>query len=427
LSLGEEQKQALQDLQRFLADPEGELHLLEGFAGTGKSTLCSLLLGQHPGLRVAFCATTNKAAKVLASMVARDDDKPLCCTIHRLLKLVPEELNGGFRCRQVAEPDLSALDLVVVDECSMINQELWNFIQDIPCISKAKVLLLGDPAQLPPVGELDSPCFSLPWKSRLQQVFRQGQDHPILAHSAKLRLAMDDENLPIPLPVESEQVQLFTDQGKWCEAWEARCRHHNSQWQVDRVRLLTWTNRRVERWNRWLKPRLYPEVETPFHPDQALVLTSPLLEGGWSSPRRVKMPCDEAVRIRRMEPLSWRGLKLWRLAVENDEGSVGELTYVSPEQEEDVQAQLQAWRMERAGGLVGSSIQDWESAKVGVQSAHAITVHRSQGSSFDEVFLDLPSLLSNPRRKECLQLLYVAVTRARQRLWVLMPKGSQGQ
>jgi ATP-dependent exoDNAse (exonuclease V) alpha subunit len=109
------------------------------------------------------------------------------------------------------------------------------------------------------------------------------------------------------------------------------------------------------------------------------------------------------------------------LDVEDSEGNVERITYVAPEQKHQVEQELKLWRQERSGGLPGASIQNWEQRCVAIQPAHAITVHRSQGSTFQDVFLDMPSLLANPRRNECLQLIYVAVTRARGRLWVLEP------
>lgn len=421
VELGPQQEQALEELSAFLGDPSREMFILEGYAGTGKSTLCSALLASEPRLNVAFCATTNKATKVLAAMADNTGASPHICTIHKLLKLVPEEVNGVFRCRQMAEPHLDNFDLIVVDECSMINADLWNHIQDIPCISKAKVLLMGDPAQLPPVGEVSSPSFEVPYKSRLTQIFRQGAGHPLLAYSMKLRLAMEDETLPIPMPEPSEQVQCFQELQDWLAAWKTSCESEASKWDVDRVRLLTWTNARVQRWNAWLTEQCFPDQPAPFDLSQPLVLTSPLLGGSWGQPRQVLMPTDEPLKLRRAEPFLWRELPLWHLDVEDSEGNVERITYVAPEQKHQVEQELKLWRQERSGGLPGASIQNWEQRCVAIQPAHAITVHRSQGSTFQDVFLDMPSLLANPRRNECLQLIYVAVTRARGRLWVLEP------
>jgi hypothetical protein len=135
------------------------------------------------------------------------------------------------------------------------------------------------------------------------------------------------------------------------------------------------------------------------------------------------LPTDEPVRMIAGRALDWRGLALWELDLRSLDGTIVSTIYVPSELKDQVEQECDNWRMERISKISGQEmITKWKRRCVNVQPASAITIHRSQGSSFNEVYLDLPSILSCPDRQQMLQLLYVAVTRAKVSLKVLMPK-----
>lgn len=150
---------------------------LGGYAGTGKTTLIAYLrqaLHQNDdGLRVAFCAYTGKAARVLdsrlkAAKVPRRNDS--VSTIHSLI-YTTQELPDGIHW--VKKPSLER-DLIIVDEASMVDERIWNDLTSfgIP------ILAVGDHGQLPPVGT----GFNLMERPniRLERVFRQAEGSGIL-------------------------------------------------------------------------------------------------------------------------------------------------------------------------------------------------------------------------------------------------------
>jgi len=157
MALTLEQGTALEAITDFLRDPEKQFFLLGGYAGTGKTYCIQHLVGLVRG-RLIFTAPTNKATKVLRDTLTTDQYKPETRTIYSLLGL-RLEANGEVKELTVPEDplDLTQYRAVIVDEASMINANLMRFIRQTADTQNVKFIFMGDPAQLPPVGEARSP------------------------------------------------------------------------------------------------------------------------------------------------------------------------------------------------------------------------------------------------------------------------------
>jgi ATP-dependent exoDNAse (exonuclease V) alpha subunit len=185
LALTAEQQTALAALDAFVQGTE-KLYLLTGYAGTGKTTLLQVFIN---GLRdrgddrpIVLSAFSNKATKVLAAMAAQwrlDIDAMTCCKLLGLRPVINED--DGNQMFVIDRQQASQIDryrLVIVDECSMVNQELWELL--VNAVSNlyrgTQILFVGDPAQLPPVNEPESACFrQIVHKSQLTEVVRYGR------------------------------------------------------------------------------------------------------------------------------------------------------------------------------------------------------------------------------------------------------------
>lgn len=177
MALSPQQDRAIKSVNAWLKDDHApQVFYLAGFAGTGKTTIAKKL-AQDAG-KVVFAAFTGKAALVLKSKGCKN-----ASTIHSLI-YKPEEDDRGimsFLLNKHDSPAASA-DLIVIDEVSMVGEDLGK---DLLSFGR-KVLVLGDPAQLPPVGgegffTARQPDFML------TEVHRQAAESPVLHLATTVR------------------------------------------------------------------------------------------------------------------------------------------------------------------------------------------------------------------------------------------------
>ena len=161
-----------------------QLFRLFGYAGTGKTTLARHIADGVDG-EVKFAAFTGKAAMMLRSKGCNDAN-----TIHSLIYRSKTEDDTGDPSFTInRQSDVKNCDLVVIDECSMVDAELGKDLMSFG----VPVLVLGDPAQLPPVKGGGFFTEHEP-DVMLTEVHRQAQDNPIIRLSMQIR---NGEPLPM--------------------------------------------------------------------------------------------------------------------------------------------------------------------------------------------------------------------------------------
>lgn len=177
-----QQEHALEEVDRWLKAKPGkgntpQIFRLFGFAGTGKTTLARELAAKAGGT-VLFATFTGKAALVLQSKGCWG-----ASTIHSLIyKPEQDPITGEFSFKLNYESALSTATLLVIDEVSMVGEEL---AQDLLKFRKP-ILVLGDPAQLPPVKDTGYFINARP-DVMLTEVHRQARDNPIIHLSMLVR------------------------------------------------------------------------------------------------------------------------------------------------------------------------------------------------------------------------------------------------
>lgn len=177
ISLSAQQDQAIKDVKTWYNDLSGsQVFYLAGYAGTGKSTLAKLIRGDVKG-RVLYAAFTGKAALVMQRKGCFG-----ASTIHSLIYRVEE--GDGWQPSFVLNPlsEVKGAALVIVDECSMVDEQLGSDLLSFG----TKVLVLGDPGQLPPV-KGDGFFTARQPDFMLTEVHRQALDNPIIRMSMDIR------------------------------------------------------------------------------------------------------------------------------------------------------------------------------------------------------------------------------------------------
>lgn len=215
------QTDVLRDINAWLRVPVSvsQEFYFAGFAGTGKSSLIAYLLGTT-NLRTLTATYTGKAANVLRQRGVN------ASTIHSLIYTpIPDSDPVEF----VLDPDsaLCAADLLILDECSMIGDDLAD---DLRSFGK-KILVVGDPGQLPPVRGAGAFMRREP-DAFLTEIHRQAAESPILRLATAARLGE-----PLPLcdlgaaavrPY--DRVHLIVD-----PTAQVICGIHRHRWAITRV------------------------------------------------------------------------------------------------------------------------------------------------------------------------------------------------
>jgi exodeoxyribonuclease-5 len=171
-----QQSTALQLVTNWFRDPHApQIFRLFGYAGSGKSTLAKWIAGSL-GIRVNYCAFTGKAALVMRKKGCHG-----ASTIHSLIYKVIEKEDGTHEFVLNKDSDIFMSKLVIVDEVSMVNEELGRDL----CSFGVKILVLGDPAQLPPVS--GTGFFMGTPDVMLTEIHRQAAENPIIRMSMDVR------------------------------------------------------------------------------------------------------------------------------------------------------------------------------------------------------------------------------------------------
>ena len=389
-----------------------------GYAGTGKSTMCSHLLHHMPKLKFALAATTNKAVRVLKQMALKNGLSTPAKTIHSLLNLNVVEEEGQVRLEQTKPPKLTAIDVIIIDECSMINDELMTILQDVPKAHRVKIIYMGDPAQLPPVREQGSRSFEIPERVLLKTVIRQKGDNPILNCATLLRQAMEEKNFQRP-EVQAENVEqngLFKakHEAQWLHWIRQYFCQEESLKEADRFRVLTWSNERVQELNTMIHEHLYPNEEKPFAIGQRIIVLQPIFDIA-KQRGPAKLNTDDECEVQSIRSCTVQGMKAWKLRLsplDREDGGT-DVTIISKEHTPLLNEKLNALKLKALEKrFYWKEFYKLRNQFVRVQHNYAMTVHRSQGSTFQNVFVDVPKICQNPDRLECLKMLYVAMTRA---------------
>jgi exodeoxyribonuclease-5 len=336
---------------------------LFGYAGTGKTTLARHIAEGVDG-EVKFAAFTGKAA-----LVMRNKGCDGASTIHSLIYRARESGEEQPSFELWDDAPASKAKLIVIDECSMVDAELGRDLMSFEC----PLLVLGDPAQLPPIQGAGFFTNAEP-DAMLTEVHRQAQDDPIVRMSMDVR---EGRELDIGRYGESEVVARS-------ELDPARV--------MDADQVLVGRNNTRRSYNMRMRQRQNIEDPLPVAGDKLVCLRNnrkkALFNGGlW----RVKSRATSKSKIITMR-------------LSPDEEFAHKVTKVSVRQD-----------------CFAGGIEDipWEQRKPydEFDYGYVLTVHKSQGSQWDDVVLFDESFAFQDSRA---RWLYTGITRAAKRLSIVV-------
>jgi exodeoxyribonuclease-5 len=211
----DDQSDALKKIAGYICDNNSDvIFLMTGYAGTGKTSVISSIVKTLDMLRMrsVLMAPTGRAAKVLASYSGRQ-----AFTIHKKIYR-QKSSKDGFGSFSL-DRNLHKDTFFIVDEASMVSNSsgdsslfgtgrlLDDLIEFVYSGTDCKLILVGDTAQLPPVGSVVSPAldpvslggygFGL-ISSELKQVVRQSETSGVLMNATRVRLQVAESNLVHP-------------------------------------------------------------------------------------------------------------------------------------------------------------------------------------------------------------------------------------
>jgi len=445
-TLTEDQADAMHQMQQFLQEGQDtRSFLFTGAAGTGKTTVMAAFVEwcEENGISVALTAPTNKAARVLRETAGQYGLEVPCMTIFRMLHMkVNTDAEEKYAARNSfgGRCGMGDFDVVVIDECSMVGNRppptgwkgrepgLYDEIVAEQDSTGTKLIYVGDPNQLPPVKEDESPTFKIQPATHLTRVVRQAWDNPIIELATWIRFWMNgDPRGPCPEPairdgVGIEHISKWPDYVARVVSSFVECPDHPT-----RFKALSWRNRLVDSLNAKIRTELYGGAGWYEHGER-YVSTQPVFNLSKTDRRHngtIALNTDEDAVILNVEPFEHRDYSVPALALtmESDEAGVFETCVVHPDARQDWKLQCDevARQAREEDRRLWKTFWQMHDAFAHLRPHYVMTVHRSQGSTYDTVFVNYDDIMKNPNQWEALRCLYVACTRSASRLVIYDP------
>jgi exodeoxyribonuclease-5 len=475
------QEVSLEVLENWYRSNETTASLI-GAAGTGKTTLAKYFLDKVKP-KCTVTAPTHKARFVIQRAIGRNSD-----TIQRILGLQPDFNIENFNINSPTFAMKGRVkiegDLLLIDEASMINKQLKDYLELLSKDFNFKILFMGDKRQLPPVGESTSSAFNdVKVITELRTLVRQSNVNPLMLILLALRLdiaflcgeqepetveslieLVKQQNIsvtPDDIIAKKNQGQLFKllllanvgsiKDGQGVQFVRTAKEFEDNiklEFKADKesTRLLAFTNDRVTKWNRFIRNNVVNPYETEY-------ITKGDILMGYMNNGVIYNGCDYLVK--EAIPEVFENIPVYRTKL-NEVGTdfnsnIFMVRYTEQDCYESFQKAHEA-NHKRARVMRGNNWQtyyDWRKQfsvpismntdeyvhtelmiepnnlpKKDVDYGYSITIHKSQGSTFNNVLVDVDDLISVAKRDKVMfyKLLYVACSRAKGRCIIYFPR-----
>lgn len=385
--LNQEQKQAVHNILEFMLDTNvnNNRYVLTGIAGSGKTTILKEVIEQYKNtselekgiddsfipLNIIPTAMTNIACSVLCNATSH------ARTLHSYLKLYPNEMT----CK--AYPNYN--DFIIIDEASMLNTALLDIVSTF----KNKILFIGDKTQLPPVGLNHSPVFYQNYPtSELNHSVRQA-DNPLVGNYCTQLQNYIKGNCKFPkLTCNADIIHLSTDDFKDSIIQEFQTNKDS--------RILSLSNKTAMRYAKLISNALT---------NQELSVGDKVYVNSYHT----KLSKQEIYTITSLQkPVDGTlGMKGYFVCLDNISK-----VFFTPFNTEVYK------RKER--NLI-NNLEDknvFKDTVIDIRHTYSSTIHKAQGSTFNNVYIDLNDFKVIKDQKELARLLYVAFSRATNKVYL---------
>lgn len=429
-----EQQKAIDKISEFLDSKcEDKFFVLSGKGGTGKTTVISKVindfLSNNKKVTILGAAPSHAAKKVLGQSLK------FKVTLYTLASLLGMKLNyssGNFEIdeysrRQFGIP-IETADIVIIDECSMVDEKLLSYIKSFKN-GNSKIIFLGDHHQLPPIRDSfdmftdkNSPTFDITKGALLEERMRQGENSPIVPIT-DLYADNIDHNTAINPLTDNERVTKYDrdlDEGViFTRNVEQALFNMSLDFEkgIDDpsyVKGLAYTNVVRESVNTRIRELLWKDqsVNQFVIGEQVTAFDTYSNEFG-----KVILHNSDSFTIKKIkEGFHRKGYKLLLLTLKNEFVEV-EVPVIERESKQEFELKVQSLFK------IGKSKQafDLRDSVANIQYGYAVTTHKSQGSTFRNIYVfenDIMNLTATSTKTKN-QSMYVAVSRPTHKLVVV--------
>lgn len=443
------QEEFFEKIGAFIIGQEFEQYrdcfLLRGYAGTGKTTLISTLIKVLPrfGYKSVLLAPTGRAAKVMSNYAKKSAQ-----TIHRkIYRQVADPASGSpsFQRQKNYHEDT----LFIVDEASMISDEaefggkglLTDLIEYVFESKNNKIMLVGDTAQLPPVGQELSPALDIEFLSRsfemvvheqeLTEVMRQEETSGILANATDLRNELAYSDPAIRLVTQPYRDMFKMPQNRL----EDGIQYAYNKFGRENTVILCRSNKSAVQYNQFVR-RMINQCEDELDAGDMIMIARnnyTTLDEDAPAGFLANGEFAEVLKIRKKEEM--HGLRFATVT----------LRLIDYEEQPDFEAKIilntlhsptPALSQDEGRALYNSVQNDYQYIKskkerteavrrdgylnaLQVKFAYALTTHKAQGGQWSAVFVDQGYLPDPTITHEFVRWLYTAMTRATDELYLM--------
>ena len=465
-TLNEDQKSAFNSLVDFIKDlNDDSIYVLKGWAGTGKTYTISLLVRyvleviQPTRLwyKVGVTGPTNKSVRVIRKATGISSSRVQFQTVHKILGLSEKITSDGqqiFVNSGDYKPQIRMLKLLIVDEVSMLNDDLFEEL--LKYRDKTKIIFMGDPAQIPPVGRQD--C--IPFRDELlagyriktldlKQIMRQKEGNPIIESSVKIRKNIASSNSGISTSnklnqigegIEFVNLNSTESRSSFRAILEKYYKTDKFNSDSEYCKMIGWRNKTVSSMNDLVRKVIYGEeaLSSKILIGEKLIANSPIMEkdtilfntndefsvGSFETDSvdlRFKIsdhPDDDPYPI----TLKYYDTKVSYLD-EEDEICHKIIQILHEDSENDFKKLANILRV-RAINKKGKDkswlvYYNFLRRYADVIYAYSITAHKAQGSTYDTVFLLEDDIDMNYNIIERNRIKYTSYTRSSRKLYVI--------